>query len=205
MSLKIYLVPAPPILPRRHERMIPYFDKGFRILAASATKQNPPRLKKKIVELYRTLVEKIPLHERLCSALIFEPELEVFYPATVSLDEAHRSFQHFLRLQHSKNKLWFGVDSILAGLGAPLFLLPGPNFFFFFPAVRAYSHHRAITGIKAARKKSIRFLPNQPLGQFLEDIYGQPQKKIVLLVENLALELHLTRLPEFYQKVVLHM
>lgn len=208
MDLTVYLLPGPHLLPRLHERLIPYFElassSAVDETSAAAQPTFPTRVKRKIVETYRTLVNKFPLQERLCTALADADTVQILYPDNLTADDARRSFEHFLRFQLSKHKFWIIVDSALAGLGAVLMPLPGPNIFFFYPAVRVYSHYRARLGASQAAQRAIRYIPNARLGEFCRQIHGKPRRKIVPLVDSLAADLQLSGLPEFFQKDILH-
>jgi len=128
-----------------------------------------PRFKAQLMEQYRKLEKKLPPAERLTARLRKVEAVEVIYPAELSEDAARQTFFEFLKNQVRHEETWKKRNAVLACLGAPLFLLPGPNVWFFYPAVRALGHYYAEAGCKkflcrepgAGQAPQVRFTPNK--------------------------------------------
>ena len=207
--MDVYLLPRPHLLPRIHERLIPYYESP----SAQATDVEEElkslgsrllRWKQKIGEMYQALIDRFPLHERLCTLLGSSDSIQVHYPDSLKVEDARYTFDHFLRRQISKHRFWLTINGILASMGALLMPLPGPNIFFFYPAVRAFSHYRARSGAKRAASKEVAFVPSRLLGEFLTSIHHKPRNKVIPLLKPLAGKMGLPRLPDYYQEVILH-
>jgi len=129
------------------------------------------RLKARLVDQYQRLEKKRPMAERLTARMRKLESVEVIYPDELSEAKARTIFFDFLARQAQHERTWKKWDVVLACLGAPLFVLPGPNIWFYYPAVRALGHHYAESGCKkfldAGRTShpalQIRFTPESKL------------------------------------------
>ncbi len=109
------------------------------------------RIKKGVYQTYRSLMDRVDYHERLCSQLRHSTDLQVVHPSSINSAEAQDRLREFLRSCYSKHSRWFGIDAILAiVVGIPLMPLPGPNIFFFYPAARTLGHYLARKGAQHA-------------------------------------------------------
>lgn len=106
------------------------------------------RLQHRIRSTYRRLEERFDYDERLCSALHHVPELTVRHSNRLGGEGARELLSRFFKRQRLKHSAWLKVDVILAGLGSVLTPIPGPNVFFFYPAVRAFGHYTALRGVR---------------------------------------------------------
>ncbi len=104
------------------------------------------RLKRQIRSAYETLKDQFDYAERLRGSLRHADALRVVHSPRLTPDEVEKKLRDFLELGYSKHSRWLAIDGVLAGLGVGLFWLPGPNVFFFYPAVRALSHYFARDG-----------------------------------------------------------
>ena len=68
-----------------------------------------------------------------------------------------------MRLGYSKHSRWFWVDAVLAFFGIFLMFLPGPNIFFFYPAIRSFGHYQARNGARNALSLSEVAFKSEPL------------------------------------------
>jgi hypothetical protein len=207
--MEVHLLPGPHYLPRLHERLVPYFEIAPAALidgddAMPSWSSRLQRWKGKIQEIYRSLVARFPLHERLCTALGTADQIQVRFPGSLKTEDARYAFEHFLKHQASKHRFWMVCHGVMASFGALMTPIPGPNIFFFYPAVRFYSHYRARSGATKALSREIRYLPDPILGQFLSAVQHKPRVLILPLLAPLAESLELPRLPDFYQEVILH-
>jgi hypothetical protein len=124
------------------------------------------RLKARIRSAHRRMEERFDYDEKLCLALHHVPELTVRHRTGLSADAARELLDRFFARQRLKHSAWFKVDVVLAGLGSLLTPIPGPNVFFFYPAIRAFGHYRALRGVKAAGLKiQISFSPEPLIDQ----------------------------------------
>jgi len=106
------------------------------------------RLQGRIRSTYRRLEERFDYDERLCSALHHVPELTVRHSTRLGGEGARELLLRFFKRHRLKHSAWLKVDVILAGLGSVLTPIPGPNVFFFYPAVRAFGHYTALRGVR---------------------------------------------------------
>ncbi|MBI4454912.1 MAG: hypothetical protein HY644_03330 [Acidobacteria bacterium] len=112
------------------------------------------RIKRVLEKSYRALETKRPLTERLCAHLRHHEGVVLHVPATLSPESAGRLFLSFLAKCVKTHGRWVWADGLLAAFGATLVLIPGPNIFFFYPALRALGHHYAQRGGKKHQRKS---------------------------------------------------
>ena len=116
------------------------------------------RIQERIRKGYRQLEKRIDYNERLCSALRHTPELRVYHSTSLTEEDARNLLYNFLVNKNRKHSAWMVVDISLACLGGLLTPIPGPNVFFFYPAIRAFGHYAARQGIKKYRQiDSIKF------------------------------------------------
>ena len=106
------------------------------------------RLQGRIRSTYRRLEERFDYDERLCSALPHIPELTVHHSNRLGGNGARDLLHRFFKRQRLKHSAWLKVDVVLAGLGSVLTPIPGPNVFFFYPAIRAFGHYKALRGVR---------------------------------------------------------
>ncbi|RPJ87075.1 MAG: hypothetical protein EHM18_02960 [Acidobacteria bacterium] len=126
-------------------------------------------LKEQIRTGYQKIKERIHHEEAFCASLRHTTHLRVFYPTSNTSEEAEKRFRQFLRLGYSKHSRWFWVDAVLAFFGIFLMFLPGPNIFFFYPAIRSFGHYQARSGARHALGLSdITFNP-EPLVDEIQD------------------------------------
>jgi hypothetical protein len=117
------------------------------------------KIRQKIHDTYETIRHRFDYQENVCVSLRHADHLNLHYSSHLPEPEARIQLEKFLRFRLSKHKRWFIVDLILAGLGALLTPIPGPNVFFFYPAARALSHYLAIKGVKRIRTINLNLNP----------------------------------------------
>jgi hypothetical protein len=124
------------------------------------------RLQDQIRTTYRRLEERFDYDERLCSALRQVPELKVRHSTRMDSEAARKLLHRFFVRQRLKHSAWLKVDVVLAGLGSLLTPIPGPNIFFFYPAIRAFGHYTALRGARdAGRLVRLSFAPEPLIDQ----------------------------------------
>jgi hypothetical protein len=124
------------------------------------------RLQDRIRTTYRRLEERFDYDERLCSALRQVPELKVRHSTRMDSEAARKLLHRFFVRQRLKHSAWLKVDVVLAGLGSLLTPIPGPNIFFFYPAIRAFGHYTALRGARdAGRLVRLSFAPEPLIDQ----------------------------------------
>jgi len=103
---------------------------------------------------YMKLEDRIDPMERVLKAIGSSSELVVHFPQTLDESQARSTLRDILRKQRIKHLLWLSVDSVITlivlALTPILMPIPGPNVFFYYPALRLLSHHRARRGATAA-------------------------------------------------------
>lgn len=150
----------------------------------AAQKNRWQRLRARLAEGYQRLEKKRPLPERLAARLRKAETLEVLYPADLSEKEAAEHFFDFLRRQARHEGAWKKRDAVIACLGAPLFVLPGPNVWFYYPAIRAMGHYYAESGCKRFLRKPsgksgqppIQFAPSPELAEISHLVQTQKRR-----------------------------
>jgi hypothetical protein len=140
-------------LPAEKSRQFVYFEEH-----QAAAIEPPPaeagggrlhRLRLLLERNYRKLESHFPISERLCSQLRFHNRVKLLVPDGLPEEEARRMFLSFLRKCVKSHGVWFLIDCFLALVGAALVWVPGPNVFFFYPALRAWAHYHAQSGGKS--------------------------------------------------------
>jgi hypothetical protein len=106
----------------------------------------------KVHSAYEVLKQRFDPQENVCAALRHAKELRIHHGTSLSADTANGCFQDFLSKAETKHRRWMCIDLCLALFGSLLTPIPGPNVFFFYPAVRALSHYFAMKGTQTARQ-----------------------------------------------------
>ena len=103
---------------------------------------------------YMRLEDRIDPMERVLKAIACSSELVVHYPEALVESEARTRFREILRKQRLKHIFWLSIDGVITvgvvALTPILMPIPGPNVFFYYPALRLLSHHRARRGSASA-------------------------------------------------------
>jgi Mitochondrial K+-H+ exchange-related len=102
---------------------------------------------------YNKLEDRIDPMERVLKAIGASGDLVVHHQ--VEIDGIVRSqFRNVLRKQRLKHTFWLCVDGLITAgvvtLTPVLAPIPGPNVFFYYPALRLLSHYRAWRGASMA-------------------------------------------------------
>ena len=108
------------------------------------------RLRSRIVGGYRRLRQRFAYQEQMLGQLRHAEQLSVYHAAGLEPDRVERDLLKHLRKSHGKHTRWFILNAIVAGLGGILTPVPGPNVFFFYPAIRALGHFLARKGARHA-------------------------------------------------------
>ena len=103
---------------------------------------------------YARLEDRIDPMERVLKAIGESSALVVHYPETLDEGHARTTLRDILRKQRIKHLFWLAVDSVITvfvvALTPILMPIPGPNVFFYYPALRLLSHYRARRGSASA-------------------------------------------------------
>lgn len=110
------------------------------------------KLRSRIHDGYQRLKERFSHEERVCSDLRHANQLELFFSPRWSQETAEEKLRGFLKRNYRKHTRWMWIDGVVACFGALLTPIPGPNMFFFYPAVRTFSHFLAREGAGKALK-----------------------------------------------------
>jgi len=106
------------------------------------------RWKAQIRRGYFKLAERFNHEELTCAHLRHAQGLAVRHSARQPSEAVEKKFRQFLNMRYSKHGRWFWIDAVLAFFGIFLMFLPGPNVFFFYPAIRSLGHYHARNGAK---------------------------------------------------------
>ena len=149
------------------------------------------RLRSRIVESYRRLRQHFAYQERMLGRLRHARKLCVYHAVSLEPDRVEKLLFKHLRAGYRKHTRWFVIDAIVAGLGGILAPLPGPNVFFFYPAIRALGHYLARKGAGHAKRLSLS-VQGEPLIDKVEKSgrpdYGQVRSELTLLEERYSME-----------------
>ena len=126
------------------------------------------RLRSRVVDGYQRLRQHFAYQERVLGQLRHAEQLSVYHAVSFEPDRVERDLLKHLRVSHGKHTRWFILDTIVAGLGAILTPLPGPNIFFFYPTIRALGHYLARKGARHAGRLP-RSINGEPLIDKIEE------------------------------------
>ena len=104
------------------------------------------QLKSRVLNGYRRLRKRFSYKERMLGNLRHADRLSVFYAQGLDHKKVQRELDQLLQLGYRKHTMWLIIDTSLACLGSLLVWVPGPNIFFFYPAIRALGHYLARKG-----------------------------------------------------------
>lgn len=146
---------------------------------------------------FRAMEKRLPLDERLCVHLRLHDQVALHVPARTSTELAARLFLSFLQKCVKKHGRWLLVDGALAILGATLVWIPGPNVFFFYPALRALGHHYAQVGGSKHQKQQRLLVQHCAL---LDDLSDLPVPELLQRAEEIEKKYGFTQLRRFLEK-----
>lgn len=104
------------------------------------------RIRSKIKRGFHRMMERFDHNERLFTQLGYASEVTLVHSTQYTDEEARERLLRIARAARGKHTSWLIVDAFLACLGGILAPLPGPNIFFFYPAIRTFAHHLARKG-----------------------------------------------------------
>ena len=100
---------------------------------------------------YQKLEDRIDPMERMIKAINCPDQLNIQHSPGARPESAFRAL---VRWQQVKHLVWLLVDGsitlVVVMLAPVLVPVPGPNVFFYYPALRLASHYRAMTGARRA-------------------------------------------------------
>ena len=181
-----------------------HVDRIIRKLAARGTwwATGMSRLIRAVRDGYYELQNRLDPMERVFKRMRHAGPMRVHFSSSLAESEARARLKSLLVGQRNRHGAWMIFDGLLA-LGmlplAPVLVpIPGPNLFFYYPALRTFSHWVAWQGVLAA----LRQMPPQLVAQEeiagLEDAIGRggvPDSRAE--IRDLASRLKLEQLPEF--------
>ena len=152
--------------------------KAFPVIEKTDTRRENPykggswwqKTRAKLYNSYQKLKERFDHGEIVCAGLRHAGFLQVYYSSQLSGREAETSLRYFLEESSSKHYRWLWIDGVLAFLGVFLTWVPGPNVFFFYPAVRAMSHYFALQGARRAQKLEMTFSVDERINLVQENL-----------------------------------
>jgi hypothetical protein len=103
-------------------------------------------------DYYVRLEDRIDPVERVLKAVACSAALNLYYAPSADEAEIRARFSAMLRKQRIKHTFWLCVDSLIGSVVivfTPILApIPGPNVFFYYPALRVLSHYRALKGAR---------------------------------------------------------
>jgi hypothetical protein len=111
----------------------------------------------------------------VCDNLRHLTRLDGYQGCRETTEDAEKKLRAYLRLRYSKHSRWLWVDEFLALLGTLLTPLPGPNIFFFYPAVRSTGHYLARKGARNAMKLESITFRQDPLVDLVQGRLDNPE------------------------------
>lgn len=160
------------------------------------------RLIRAVRDGYNELQNRLDPMERVFKRMRHAGPMRVHFSSDLSESEARARLKSLLAVQRIRHGAWMIFDGLLA-LGmvplAPVLVpIPGPNLFFYYPALRTFSHWLAWQGVLSA----LRQMPSQWVAQEeiagLEDAIGRrgiPDSRAE--IREFASRLKLEQFPEF--------
>ena len=149
------------------------------------------RLRSRIVDGYRRLRQHFAYQERMLGQLRHAGQLSLYHAVSFEPDQVEKALLKHFRAGYRKHTRWFIVDAIVAGLGAILFWLPGPNVFFYYPAIRTLGHYLARKGARHAFQLPMS-INSEPLIDRVEKSglpdLGQVRGELQLLEERYSMD-----------------
>ena len=181
-----------------------HVDRIIRNLAARGSwwATGMSRLVRAVRDGYYELQNRLDPMERVFKLMRHAGPMRVHFSSSLSESEARSRLKSLLVGQRIRHGTWMVFDGLLA-LGmlplAPVLVpIPGPNLFFYYPALRTFSHWLAWQGVLSA----LRQMPPQLVAQ--EDIAGLESvigsKGIAesrAEIQDLSARLKLDQLPDF--------
>lgn len=144
-------------------------------------------LRSKVKRGFHRMMERFDHNERLFTQLSYASQVTLIHSNQYTGEEARKRLLRIARAAHGKHTSWLAVDAFLACLGGILAPLPGPNIFFFYPAIRTFSHHLARKGTLKVQGEIIFHLKTDDRIDQLELGHTEkfaPEKDILLALET---------------------
>ena len=156
-------------------------------------------------DYYTRLEDRIDPVERVLKIIPSADSLTIHYAPTTDDSGARSRFQSMIRRQRIKHTFWFvigaGITVVVIALTPILAPIPGPNVFFYYPALRLLSHYRAIRGSAAARgSMPIQFKSLPELSGLEENLLTPRFDRS--LIQTLTEQLKIRGLDRFLERVV---
>lgn len=177
-----------------------YFEESRLPGAPMPRQKNPRRIAKirdTLQRTYHAVEAQLPLAERFCSHLRLHDQVMLHVPAHLSPETAEKLFLSFLEKCVKSHRRWLVIDGALALLGAALVWVPGPNIFFFYPALRALAHHLAQAG---GRKHQRQAQPKVLHCVLLDDFARLPASEMLRIAAQIESSFGFRQLRAFLEK-----
>ena len=154
---------------------------------------------------YVKLEDRLDPAERVLKAMGSSASLTVYHSTRVDESTAQSRFRSLLRKQRIKHSFWLSIDSVFTlvviALTPILAPIPGPNVFFYFPALRLLSHWAAIRGTASALGSvPIQFKSLPDLSGLEENLQTESVDRS--LIHNLMERLQIRGLDRFLERMV---
>ncbi len=156
---------------------------------------------------YYKLEDRIDPMERVFKSMRHAQGLNLCHSPQLDTMKASKRLSALLESQQKKHLFWGAVDfvfTIAAILFSPILIpLPGPNFFFYYPIARLFSHILARRGATHGTRITARtFTPVAEIQEIEFELNQQRDPLDFDKIGQAGLKLHLERLPLFLKKYV---
>lgn len=150
--------------------------------------------------IVRRLAETIA-EQRTLWALAQHSDATLLFPATVSQTDARAALDRALLAARRHHGWWILVDAPLLVLSGILAPFPGPNVVAYYLGFRVVGHWLSWRGARhAGSRVRWHFEPDGSLAE-LASLVDMPQAARASRVDAIAAQLHLHRLPAFFERV----
>jgi hypothetical protein len=160
------------------------------------------RLIRAVRDGYYELQNRLDPMEQVCKRMRHAGPMRVFFSSALSESEARAKLKSLLVGQRIRHGAWMIFDGLLAlgmlPLTPILAPIPGPNLFFYYPALRTFSHWLAWQGVlDALRRMPPQLVAQEEIAGLEEAIGRRGVVESQTEIRDLASRLKLEQLPEF--------
>lgn len=145
------------------------------------------------------LAERIA-EQRTLWALIGRDQAHLRYPSTLRDSDARQTLQRVLAAARRRHGWWMVLDLLVFIASGVLAVIPGPNLIAYYAAFRVVGHLLSWRGARRAARVEWTYSADASLAE-LAALAAQPREARRPRVAAIAAQLHLPRLPKFFERV----
>lgn len=163
------------------------------------------RLIRAIRDGYSELQNRLDPMERVFKSMRYAGPMRMHFSSSLSELEARAKLKSLLVGQRNRHGIWMICDGLLAlgmlPLTPVLVPIPGPNLFFYYPALRTFSHWFAWKGVLAGLKNMPPQLVAREEIENLENMIGRSGVlDSAAEIQDLSSRMKLEQLPDFISR-----